>query len=109
MSELKKQFEHKNYTSEDFERTITTAMKVFKLSQKKALAHLMLHMTMNGSVEDFKNYINYYIEKQKERVNSLDQFKLKNEECKGCDYNPEEDCSEGCMKLKYYEELEKER
>ncbi len=40
---------------------------------------------------------------------SLDQFKLKNEDCKGCDYNPEEDCSEGCMKLKYYEELDKER
>lgn len=30
--------------------------------------------------------------------------------CKGCDYDPEEDCTEGCMKLKYNEELEqKER
>ena len=69
MSGLKKQFEHKNYTNEDFERTITEAMKIFKLSRKKVMSHLMLHMTMNGSVEDFKNYINYYIEKQKERGN----------------------------------------
>ncbi len=69
MSGLSKQFDHKNYTPEDFERAITEAMKIFKLSRKKALAHLMLHMTMNGSVEDFKNYINYYIEKQKERGN----------------------------------------
>lgn len=67
MSGLEKQFEHKNYTNEDFERAITEAMKIFKLSQKKALAHLMLYMTMNGSVEDFKNYFNFYIEKQKER------------------------------------------
>ena len=62
MSGLKKQFEHKNYTPEDFERTIETAMKEFKLSRKKVMSHLMLHMTMNGSVEDFKNYINYYID-----------------------------------------------
>lgn len=64
MSGLKKQFEHKNYTSEDFERTITEAMKEFKLSRKKAMSHLMIHMTMNGSVEDFKNYINHYIKNQ---------------------------------------------
>ncbi len=63
---LEKQFEHKNYTSEDFERAITTAMEVFKISKRKAMNHLMLYMTMNGSVEDFKNYINYNIEYQKE-------------------------------------------
>jgi len=64
MTKLEEQFEHKNYTNEDFERAITTAMKIFKISRKKAMAHLMIHMTMNGSVEDFKNYINHYIKNQ---------------------------------------------
>lgn len=61
---LEKQFEHKNYTNEDFERAITTAMEELKVSRKKAMSHLMLYMTMNGSVEDFKNYINLYIKNQ---------------------------------------------
>lgn len=46
-------------------------------------------------LEDYPNK-EFYIKKKAEPS-----------ECKGCDYNYSTDCSEGCLKLKYYAEQEK--
>jgi len=64
LSQLKKQFKNRNYTYKDFERAITVAMDKFKISRLSAMCELFLFMCSHGSVEDFKEYLNYFIENQ---------------------------------------------
>ena len=59
------QFKLKNYSSEDFERAISAVMDKLDISRLTATSELLLYMTEHGDIEDFKNCINYVIEKQK--------------------------------------------
>ena len=58
------QFKDQYYNYDDFERAITTAMKELNITRFRAMNELMFYMTQHGSVEDFKNYINYFVAHQ---------------------------------------------
>jgi hypothetical protein len=50
----------------DFEKAINKAMEVLGISKKKAASELMIFMCGYGTVEDFKDYINWFITHQEE-------------------------------------------
>lgn len=47
-----------------FEEAIQKAMKELHISYKKAMGELVVYMCGHGTVEDFKDFINYYIQNQ---------------------------------------------
>lgn len=48
----------------DYDQLVQKAMKELNISEKKAIAGLMIFMCGHGTIEDFKDFINYFIKKQ---------------------------------------------
>lgn len=51
-------------TEEKFEECIQKAVKEFEVSERKAVAQLMIYMCGHGTVDEFKDFVNYFIKNQ---------------------------------------------
>ena len=51
--------------NEHFEEAVQKAMKELGISRKSAIAELTVFMCGHGTIEDFRNYINYLIKEPK--------------------------------------------
>ena len=45
----------------EFEKAVQKAMKEMKLSRKESIAELTVYMCGHGTIEDFRDFINYLI------------------------------------------------
>jgi hypothetical protein len=51
-------------TEEKFEECIQKAVKEFEITEEDAVGALVIYMCQSGTIDEFKDFINYYMKNQ---------------------------------------------